>query len=56
MFKSYCVVGEKGEYVTYVLTIGGEVFAYQLGEGERLIDAPAPSGMENPVWDGERWV
>jgi hypothetical protein len=55
MYKHFCVVDSDGYYVTYVLTKDGEIFSYELKEGEELLDALAPTGMDKPRWDGGQW-
>jgi hypothetical protein len=56
MFKHYCVIDTDGFYREFVLEIDGSIVAYTLKEGESLLDAPPPCGMDTPMWDGGGWV
>ncbi len=60
-YKHCCVIDKNGYYITFVLVLGdiygndAKIQHYQLREGERLIDAPAPAGMARPRWTGTDW-
>lgn len=56
MYQHKCVVDAKGVYVTYVLTADGNILAYKLNSGEKLIDAEPPEDEVKTRWDGEEWV
>ena len=59
-YKHYCVVDAENRYKTLVLASKEngqeEIQHYNLAEGERLLDAPAPGGpFCKPRWTGTAW-
>jgi len=55
-FKYYCVIDKQKYYVTYVLSDSNEkIHYYTMKDGETLLDAPPPTGMITPRWDGVDW-
>lgn len=58
-YKPYCVVDAENRYKTLVLASkenGQEqIQHYNLAEGERLLDAPAPGNLCKPKWNGTTW-
>ena len=58
-YKHYCVVDAENRYKTLVLASkenGQEqIQHYNLAEGERLLDAPAPGNLCKPKWNGTTW-